>query len=64
MARRTISPRFQGENLPHNLSLVESLREIADAKSASVAQVAIAWVLGRGDDVVPLIGAPRRDPAP
>ena len=58
---RTISPRFQGENLEHNLALVDSLREIADARDASVAQVAIAWVIGRGDDVVPLIGARRRD---
>ena len=58
---RTISPRFQGENLEHNLALVDSLREIADASDATVAQVAIAWVLGRGDDVVPLIGARRRD---
>ena len=58
---RTISPRFQGENLEHNLALVDSLREIADARDASVAQVAIAWVLGRGDDIVPLIGARRRD---
>jgi aryl-alcohol dehydrogenase-like predicted oxidoreductase len=58
---RTISPRFQGDNLEHNLALVESLREIADANGATVAQVAIAWVLGRGDDVVPLVGARRRD---
>jgi aryl-alcohol dehydrogenase-like predicted oxidoreductase len=58
---RTISPRFQGENLHHNLALVESLREIADEKDATVAQVAIAWVLTRGDDIVPLVGARRRD---
>jgi aryl-alcohol dehydrogenase-like predicted oxidoreductase len=58
---RTMSPRFQGENLEHNLELVERLREVADAKGASVAQVAIAWVLGRGDDIVPLIGARRPD---
>ena len=58
---RSFSPRFQGENLEHNLALVDSLREIADASDATVAQVAIAWVLGRGDDVVPLIGARRRD---
>jgi aryl-alcohol dehydrogenase-like predicted oxidoreductase len=58
---RGISPRFQGENLRHNLALVDSLREIADLHDASVAQVAIAWVLSRGDDVVPLIGARRRD---
>jgi aryl-alcohol dehydrogenase-like predicted oxidoreductase len=58
---RSISPRFQGENLAHNLELVERLREVADARGASVAQVAIAWVLGRGDDIVPLIGARRLD---
>jgi aryl-alcohol dehydrogenase-like predicted oxidoreductase len=58
---RTISPRFQGDNLEHNLALVESLREIADANGATVAQVAIAWVLSRGDEVVPLVGARRRD---
>jgi aryl-alcohol dehydrogenase-like predicted oxidoreductase len=58
---RTASPRFQGENLRHNLELVESLRAIADAQDATVAQVAIAWVLTRGDDIVPLVGARRRD---
>jgi aryl-alcohol dehydrogenase-like predicted oxidoreductase len=40
---------------------VESLRELADAKDASVAQVAIGWVLSRSEDVVPLVGARRRD---
>ena len=54
-------PRFSGANLVHNLALVEALREIADAAGATVAQVAIAWVLTRGDDVVPLVGARRRD---
>ncbi len=58
---RALSPRFQAENLDHNLRLVESLRAIADARGATVAQVAIAWVLGRGEDVVPLVGARRRD---
>ncbi|MFJ8471439.1 aldo/keto reductase [Kitasatospora sp. NPDC094011] len=58
---RGASPRFQGDNLAHNLALVEALRTIADAKGASVAQVAIAWVASRGEDVVPLIGARRRD---
>ncbi len=58
---RGLSPRFQGENLDHNLRLVESLRTIAEAKDATVAQVAIAWVLGRGEDIVPLVGARRRD---
>lgn len=55
------SPRFQGENLAHNLALVEALREIATARGATVAQVAIAWVASRGQDVVPLVGARRRD---
>ncbi|MFH8380542.1 aldo/keto reductase [Kitasatospora sp. NPDC018058] len=55
------SPRFQGDNLTHNLTLVEALRQVAVAKGASVAQVAIAWVASRGEDVVPLVGARRRD---
>ncbi len=54
-------PRFQGENLQHNLALVDALRGLADARSATVAQVAFAWVLARGDDIVPLVGARRRD---
>jgi aryl-alcohol dehydrogenase-like predicted oxidoreductase len=58
---RTFSPRFQGDNLRHNLELVESLRAIAEEQGATVAQVAIAWVLTRGEDVVPLVGARRRD---
>ncbi|MCC3772744.1 aldo/keto reductase [Streptomyces sp. UNOC14_S4] len=58
---RGMSPRFQGENLDHNLRLVEALREIAEAKGATVAQIAIAWVLSRGEDIVPLVGARRRD---
>jgi aryl-alcohol dehydrogenase-like predicted oxidoreductase len=55
------SPRFSGDNLDHNLSLVEALRKVAEARSVTVAQTAIAWVLSRGDDIVPLIGARRRD---
>ncbi|WNZ14667.1 aldo/keto reductase [Streptomyces sp. 11x1] len=58
---RTFSPRFQGENLQHNLDLVDALRKIAEQKGASVAQIAIAWVLSRGEDIVPLVGARRRD---
>jgi aryl-alcohol dehydrogenase-like predicted oxidoreductase len=58
---RSFSPRFRGENLDRNLALVEALRGVADAKGASVAQVAIAWVLSRGEDIVPLVGARRRD---
>lgn len=54
-------PRFSGENLEHNLSLVEALRQIAEEQNVTVAQVAIAWVLSRGQDIIPLIGARRRD---
>jgi len=55
------SPRFSGDNLEHNLALVEALREVAEARDVTVAQAAIAWVLSRGEDIVPLIGARRRD---
>jgi aryl-alcohol dehydrogenase-like predicted oxidoreductase len=58
---RAYSPRFQGENIDKNLALVEALRAVAETKGASVAQVAIAWVAARGQDIIPLIGARRRD---
>jgi aryl-alcohol dehydrogenase-like predicted oxidoreductase len=58
---RSISPRFQGTNLDANLALVERLRTVADAIGASVAQVAIAWVAAQGANIVPLVGARRRD---
>jgi aryl-alcohol dehydrogenase-like predicted oxidoreductase len=58
---RTSGPRFQGENLKYNLMLVEVLRQIANIKDASAAQVAIAWTLARGEDIVPLVGARRRE---
>ena len=58
---RTYLPRFQGENLRHNLALVDALRGVAEARGVSVAQIAIAWVLARGDEIVPLVGARRRD---
>jgi len=58
---RSASPRFQGENVERNLALVEALRAVANAKGATVAQLAVAWVLSRGSDIVPLIGARRRD---
>ncbi|MFZ6656765.1 aldo/keto reductase [Undibacterium sp. TJN19] len=58
---RSVSPRFQGDNLDRNLALVEALRQVADGKGISVAQAAIAWVLAQGQDIVPLIGARRRD---
>jgi aryl-alcohol dehydrogenase-like predicted oxidoreductase len=58
---RGASPRFQGDNLRRNLTLVEALREIAARTGATVAQVAIGWVASRGEDIVPLVGARRRD---
>jgi aryl-alcohol dehydrogenase-like predicted oxidoreductase len=58
---RGMSPRFQGTNLDTNLALVERLRAIADELGVSVAQLAIAWVLAQGTDIIPLIGARRRD---
>ncbi|HEY3784377.1 MAG TPA: aldo/keto reductase [Steroidobacteraceae bacterium] len=58
---RSNSPRFQGENLTQNLSVVERLRAAAGGIGASVAQVAIGWVAAQGPDIVPLIGARRRD---
>ncbi|MET9497003.1 aldo/keto reductase [Streptomyces sp. NPDC006552] len=61
---RGMSPRFQGENLRHNLGLVEQLRKIAEQQGVSVAQIAIAWVLAQGArhkaDIVPLVGARTR----
>jgi aryl-alcohol dehydrogenase-like predicted oxidoreductase len=57
---RAMSPRFQGDNLDRNLDLVESLRKIAEQKGVSVAQIAIAWVLAQGEDIVPLVGARTR----
>jgi aryl-alcohol dehydrogenase-like predicted oxidoreductase len=58
---RSHAPRFSGENLERNLALVEALRAIAEEKEATVAQVAIAWVLSRGDRIVPLVGARTRE---
>ncbi|MFF7973329.1 aldo/keto reductase [Streptomyces sp. NPDC007905] len=58
---RASSPRFQGENLRHNLDLVEALRKTAEHKGVSVAQIAIAWVLSRGEHIVPLVGARTRE---
>ncbi|HET8612478.1 MAG TPA: aldo/keto reductase [Sphingomonas sp.] len=57
---RAHSPRFQAGNVEANLALVEALRGVAEAKGASVAEIAIAWVLAQGPDIVPLIGARTR----
>jgi aryl-alcohol dehydrogenase-like predicted oxidoreductase len=58
---RNHSPRFQDGNVEANLHLVEELRQIANARGVSVAQIAIAWALAQGEDIVPLVGARRRD---
>jgi len=58
---RLATPRFQGSNLDANLALVELLRAIAGQIGATPAQVAIAWVATQGNDIVPLVGARRRD---
>jgi aryl-alcohol dehydrogenase-like predicted oxidoreductase len=57
---RAAAPRFTGENVQHNLALVEALRKVADSKGYTVAQLAIAWVAAQGDDIVPLVGARTR----
>jgi aryl-alcohol dehydrogenase-like predicted oxidoreductase len=53
-------PRFLGENRDHNLRLVAGVREIAEAKDATAGQLALAWVLHQGQDVVPIPGTRRR----
>jgi aryl-alcohol dehydrogenase-like predicted oxidoreductase len=53
---RAALPRFQGANLAQNLSLVESLAAVAGELGVKPAQLALAWVLARGDDIVPLVG--------
>lgn len=53
-------PRFQGENLARNLALAARLGELAAARGATVPQIALAWVISRGEDIVPLIGSRRR----
>jgi aryl-alcohol dehydrogenase-like predicted oxidoreductase len=58
---RTRKPRFFAENFSKNIALVAALGKIAREKGCSTAQLAFAWVKSRGDDVVPLVGARRRD---
>jgi aryl-alcohol dehydrogenase-like predicted oxidoreductase len=58
---RAHAPRFSGENLDHNLELVERLRALAAPLGVSVAAVAIAWVLARSEQVIALVGARTRE---
>ena len=57
---RRRNPRFQGSNFQHNLDLADAVRAIADEKGVTPSQLALAWVLSRGDDVVPIPGTKRR----
>ena len=57
--RRT-NPRFQGENFDKNIKLVGRIKEIADEKGVAASQLALAWVLAQGEDIVPIPGTKRR----
>ena len=57
---RRYSPRFQGENFAKNLAVVEQVNAIAQEKGVSASQLAIAWLLVKGDDIVPIPGTKRR----
>jgi aryl-alcohol dehydrogenase-like predicted oxidoreductase len=58
---RRFMPRFQGENFAENLELVDRVERLADAKGCTPAQLALAWVLGQGPDVVPIPGTRKRN---
>jgi aryl-alcohol dehydrogenase-like predicted oxidoreductase len=58
--RRHAHPRFQEGNFERNLALLEPIQAIAEAKGCTMSQVALAWVLSRGDDIVPIPGTKRR----
>jgi aryl-alcohol dehydrogenase-like predicted oxidoreductase len=57
---RRQGPRFQGENLAHNLAIVRGLEALAQKKKCKPAQLALAWVLAQGEDIVPIPGTKRR----
>lgn len=57
---RRFSPRFQGENFTKNLALVEKIRQLAERKGCHPSQLALAWVLAQGEDIVPIPGTKRR----
>jgi aryl-alcohol dehydrogenase-like predicted oxidoreductase len=54
-------PRFQGSNFKHNLQLVEKIKEIAREKNCTAAQVALAWLVAQGEDIIPIPGTKRRE---
>ena len=53
-------PRFQGENMRHNVALIDRLADVARDKGCTPSQLALAWLLSRGDDVVPIVGTKHR----
>ncbi|RMV63710.1 aldo/keto reductase, partial [Pseudomonas coronafaciens] len=57
---RRFSPRFQGENFNRNLALVEQVKTLAAAKGISASQLALAWVLAQGNDIIPIPGTKQR----
>jgi aryl-alcohol dehydrogenase-like predicted oxidoreductase len=57
---RRFNPRFQGENFSKNLDLVGYIQTLAQAKGATPAQIALAWVMAQGEDVVPIFGSTKR----
>jgi aryl-alcohol dehydrogenase-like predicted oxidoreductase len=54
-----MDPRFKGENMERNLELVDRVKEIADEKGVTPGQLALAWVLAQGEDIVPIPGTKR-----
>ncbi len=58
---RRVLPRFQGENFSKNLELVDRVKEIADRKGVPAGQLALAWILAQGEDIVPIPGTTRRN---
>ena len=57
---RRFSPRFQGENFGRNLAVVDKVKELAATLGVTASQLALAWVLAQGDDIVPIPGTKRR----
>jgi aryl-alcohol dehydrogenase-like predicted oxidoreductase len=57
---RRVSPRFQGENFKRNLELVEKVKQLAGQAGVTASQLALAWVLAQGEDIVPIPGTKRR----
>src|SRR3546814_14083306 len=57
---RRMAPRFQDGNLERNLTLVDAIKQIAEEKGCTPAQLALAWLLAQGDDIVPIPGTKRR----